>query len=79
MRDLSVVLAQFIGDFSSRKSAKMVKFSTDKHAQPNFVRDSCVYANFGQCDWALKIRDKGVVIIYAGQGSYNHLHWAGVL
>ena len=43
MRDLSVVLAQFIGDFSSRKSAKMVKFSTDKHAQPNFVRDSCVY------------------------------------
>ena len=30
----------------------MVKFSTDKHAQPNFVRDSCVYANFGQCDWA---------------------------
>ena len=52
MRDLSGVLAQFIGDFSSRKSAKMVKFSTDKHAQPNFVRDSCVYANFGQCDWA---------------------------
>ena len=32
----------------------MVKFSTDKHAQPNFVRDSCVYANFGQCDWALR-------------------------
>ena len=31
----------------------MVKFSTDKHAQPNFVRDSCVYTNFGQCDWAL--------------------------
>ena len=33
VRDLSVVLAQFIGDFSSRKSAKMVKFSTNTHNQ----------------------------------------------
>ena len=35
-------IVQFIGDFSSRKSAKMVKLSTDKYAQPNFMRDSCV-------------------------------------
>ena len=40
--------------FSSRKSAKIVKFSTDKHAQPNFVRDSCVYATFGLCDHNLR-------------------------
>ena len=32
----------------------MVKFSTDKHAQPNFVRDSCVYATFGLCDHNFK-------------------------
>ena len=40
--------------FASRKPAKIVKFSTDLHAQPNFMRDSCVYVPVVLCDHALR-------------------------
>ena len=50
-RDLSVVLAQFIGDFYR---VNQRKFSMNKHTQPNFMRDSCVYVVVGMCDHALR-------------------------
>ena len=62
VRGLLVICAWSIrsscsGDFSTRKSAKMAKLSTDKDAQPNFMRDACVYVLVGLCDHAFSIEE----------------------
>jgi hypothetical protein len=57
VRDLSVIFAQFISDFSLRKSVKMVNFLDGQARKTKLYKhDLCVYVLVGQCDWALTNR-----------------------